>query len=45
MIETYTVAKFWKCAMQVNPSCYIAYCGHEHGPLKRNTIINLLTFV
>jgi len=31
MTKTYTVAKFWKCALQVNPSDYIAYRGQEHG--------------
>jgi len=31
MTETYTIAKFWKCALQVNPSGYIAYRGQAHG--------------
>ena len=30
MTETYTVAKFWKCALHVNSSGYIAYRGQEH---------------
>lgn len=29
MSETYTKAQFWKCALQVNPSSYIAYRGEE----------------
>ncbi len=31
MTETYTNAKFWKCALQVNPFRYIEYRGTEHG--------------
>lgn len=27
MTETYTKAQFWKCALQVNPSSYLAYRG------------------
>ena len=29
MSETYTKAQFWKCALQVNPSSYLAYRGKE----------------
>jgi len=31
MLETYTKAKFWKCALQVNPFNYIDYRGDNHG--------------
>lgn len=31
MPEQYTKAKFWKCALQVNPAGYIAYRGTDHG--------------
>lgn len=31
MTNTYTNAKFWKCALQVNPSGYIEYRGTDHG--------------
>ena len=31
MTETYTFARFWKCALQVNPAGYIAYRGQGHG--------------
>ena len=31
MTEKYTKARFWKCALQVNPSGYIAYRGSGHG--------------
>ena len=31
MTEKYTKAKFWKCALQVNPAGYIAYRGTDHG--------------
>ena len=31
MKETYTYARFWKCALQVNPAGYIAYRGQDHG--------------
>ena len=32
MTETYTKAKFWKCALQVNPSSYLAkYRSENHG--------------
>ena len=27
MTETYTKARFWKCALQVNPYTYLAYRG------------------
>ena len=27
MNEKYTIAKFWKCALQVNPYSYIKYRG------------------
>ncbi len=30
MTETYTFARFWKCALQVNPAGYIAYRGQDH---------------
>lgn len=30
MVEINTKAKFWKCALQVNPASYIAYRGTEH---------------
>jgi len=29
MTETYTKARFWKCALQVNPYTYLAYRGEE----------------
>jgi ABC-type lipoprotein export system ATPase subunit len=29
--ETYTKARFWKCALQVNPAGYIKYRGTDHG--------------
>lgn len=31
MSEQYTKARFWKCALQVNPAGYIAYRGADHG--------------
>jgi ABC-type lipoprotein export system ATPase subunit len=31
MVEQYTKADFWKCALQVNPASYIAYRGEDHG--------------
>ena len=31
MAETYTKARFWKCALQVNPAGYIEYRGEDHG--------------
>ncbi|CAA9891065.1 DNA repair protein [Candidatus Methylobacter favarea] len=31
MVNTYTKARFWKCALQVNPAGYIAYRGTDHG--------------
>jgi ABC-type lipoprotein export system ATPase subunit len=31
MNDTYTKARFWKCALQVNPAGYIAYRGTDHG--------------
>lgn len=31
MTEQYTKARFWKCALQVNPAGYIAYRGADHG--------------
>lgn len=31
MTEKYTKARFWKCALQVNPSGYIQYRGEDHG--------------
>lgn len=31
MADKYTKAKFWKCALQVNPAGYIAYRGGDHG--------------
>ncbi len=31
MTETYTKARFWKCALQVNPAGYIEYRGEDHG--------------
>lgn len=31
MNEAYTKARFWKCALQVNPAGYIAYRGADHG--------------
>jgi len=31
MVDTYTKAKFWKCALQVNPSGYVEYRGTDHG--------------
>lgn len=29
--ESYTKARFWKCALQVNPADYIKYRGADHG--------------
>lgn len=31
MVNKHTNAKFWKCALQVNPSGYIEYRGAKHG--------------
>ena len=31
MADSFTKAKFWKCALQVNPSGYIEYRGKDHG--------------
>ncbi|MCF6354676.1 MAG: AAA family ATPase [Candidatus Polarisedimenticolaceae bacterium] len=31
MPKQYTKARFWKCALQVNPASYIAYRGEDHG--------------
>ena len=31
MTDTYTKARFWKCALQVNPAGYIDYRGASHG--------------
>jgi ABC-type lipoprotein export system ATPase subunit len=31
MNETNTKARFWRCALQVNPAGYIAYRGADHG--------------
>jgi DNA repair ATPase RecN len=31
MTEKYTKARFWKCALQVNPVGYISYRGANHG--------------
>lgn len=31
MSEQFTKARFWKCALQVNPAGYIAYRGETHG--------------
>lgn len=31
MAEKHTRARFWKCALQVNPAGYIAYRGEDHG--------------
>ena len=31
MSERYSKARFWKCALQVNPAGYIAYRGQDHG--------------
>lgn len=31
MTEKYTKARFWKCALQVNPADYIKYRGTDHG--------------
>ncbi|MFY9260034.1 MAG: AAA family ATPase [Gallionella sp.] len=31
MTDQYTKARFWKCALQVNPAGYIAYRGTDHG--------------
>jgi ABC-type lipoprotein export system ATPase subunit len=31
MTDTYTNARFWKCALQVNPFSYIQYRGRNHG--------------
>lgn len=31
MTDTYTKARFWRCALQVNPSGYIDYRGASHG--------------
>lgn len=31
MTEKYTRARFWKCALQVNPAGYIQYRGEDHG--------------
>lgn len=31
MTDTYTKARFWRCALQANPSGYSAYRGTDHG--------------
>ena len=31
MADMFTKAKFWKCALQVNPFNYIKYRGADHG--------------
>jgi hypothetical protein len=30
-MSDYTRAKYWKCALQVNPASYINYRGGDHG--------------
>ena len=30
-MSSYTRARFWKCALQVNPSEYIRFRGEDHG--------------
>lgn len=42
MTNTYTNAKFWKCALQVNPSGYIEYRGVDHGLTEEQYNQNLL---
>ena len=34
MTDKFTNAKFWKCALQVNPSGYIEFRGTDHGLTK-----------
>ncbi|MFC4281843.1 hypothetical protein [Thalassotalea piscium] len=29
MVDTFSKAKFWKCALQVNPASYTGYRGNE----------------
>jgi DNA repair ATPase RecN len=43
MVESYTKAQFWKCALQVNPAGYIAYRGQSHGMTEdeyNNALVN-----
>ena len=45
MAETYTKAKFWKCALQVNPHDYmLKYRGQDHG-MSENEYNNKLATV
>jgi ABC-type lipoprotein export system ATPase subunit len=42
MTEKHTKAQFWKCALQVNPSGYIAYRGTSHGMTEDEYNLELL---
>jgi len=39
---TFTNAKFWKCALQVNPAGYIDYRGGDHGMTEEEYNLELL---
>ena len=42
VIEHYTKARFWKCALQVNPAGYIAYRGIDHGMTEEQYNLELV---
>lgn len=42
MTECYTKARFWKCALQVNPAGYIAYRGANHGMTEEQYNLELV---
>ncbi len=42
MSEQYTKARFWKCALQVNPAGYIAHRGKDHGMTEEQYNLELL---
>jgi len=42
MPEQYTKARFWKCALQVNPASYIAHRGKDHGMTEEKYNLELL---
>ena len=45
MFDSYTKAKFWKCALQVNPASYIEYRGTNHGLTEEQYNQKLLDIV
>ena len=42
IVKLFTKAKFWKCALQVNPASYIHYRGTDHGLTEGEYNQNLL---